>query len=136
MIFPDRVCALSGCRLLLDHNAFKDYKKLWASHGHKTDYTAAFGMPATLINMGVYGLFILLYYNIVQGMAYVDGDIVFTGAKFTGATMGAIMCMYAFVAQGAQPAYRISYPGSAMRWRLSFRSLHVWQALWIHRNGR
>lgn len=95
------LCLAAG--YLLDHNAFADYKKLWASHGHKTDYTAVFGMPATLINMGVYGLFILLYYNVVQGMAYVDGDIVFTGAKFTGATMGAIMCMYAFVAQGAQP---------------------------------
>ncbi|MEE1195255.1 MAG: DUF1576 domain-containing protein, partial [Lachnospiraceae bacterium] len=62
-----------------------------------------FGMPATLVNMGAYGLFILLYYNLVQGMTMVDGELVFTAAKFTGATMGAIMCMYAFVAQGAHP---------------------------------
>ena len=60
-------------------------------------------MPVTLINMGVYGLFIMLYYNIIHGMTVVDGNIVFTTAKFTGATMGAIMCMYAFCAQGAQP---------------------------------
>ncbi|MCD8076359.1 MAG: DUF1576 domain-containing protein [Lachnospiraceae bacterium] len=88
---------------VLDHDCLKLYKKLWASDGYKTDYTAVFGMPATLVNMAVYGLFILLYYNVVQGMTMTDGQIVFTGAKFTGATMGAIMCMYAFCAQGAQP---------------------------------
>ena len=87
----------------LDKNCFKDYKKLWVSDGYKTDYTSTFGMPVTLVNFGMYGLFILAYYNIVQGMTMVDGNLVFTGAKFTGATMGAIMCMYAFVAQGAQP---------------------------------
>lgn len=95
------VCFLVG--LKMDKNALKDYKKLWASDGYKTDYTAKFGMPATMINLGVYGMFILLYYNLVQGMTMADGNLVFTGAKFTGATMGAIMCMYAFCAQGAQP---------------------------------
>ena len=87
----------------LDKNCFKDYKNLLKSSGHKVDFTAEFGMPATLVNMGAYGLFILLYYNLVQGMTMVDGELVFTAAKFTGATMGAIMCMYAFVAQGAHP---------------------------------
>lgn len=88
---------------MMDKNCFKEYKKLWASDGYKMDYTSTFGMPATMVNLGVYGLFILLYYNLVQGMTMVDGSLVFTGAKFTGATMGAIMCMYAFCAQGAQP---------------------------------
>lgn len=88
---------------MLDKNCFKDYKKLWVSDGYKTDYTATFGMPATMVNFGMYGLFIMVYYNVVQGMTMVDGNLLFTGAKFTGATMGAIMCMYAFVAQGAQP---------------------------------
>lgn len=95
------LCFLAG--YLMDKNSIRDYKELWKSHGHKTDYTAVFGVPVTLINMGVYGYFILLYYNIIHGMTVVDGQIVFTTAKFTGATMGAIMCMYAFVAQGAQP---------------------------------
>jgi len=94
-------CIIAG--LLLDKNSWKDYKKLWASDGYKTDYTAAFGVPATFINLGVYGLFIVLYFSVVQGMTLVDGSLVFTGAKFTGATMGAIMCMHAFSAQGAQP---------------------------------
>ena len=95
------LCILVG--YLMDKNSLKDYKKLWVSDSYKTDYTSTFGMPVTLINMGVYGLFIMLYYNIIHGMTVVDGNIVFTTAKFTGATMGAIMCMYAFCAQGAQP---------------------------------
>ena len=88
---------------MLDKNCFKDYKNLLKSDGYKTDFTAKFGMPTTLVNFGFYGLFILLYYNIIQGMTMVDGNLVFTGAKFTGATMGSIMCMYAFCAQGAHP---------------------------------
>ena len=88
---------------LMDKNAFSDYKELFRGDGYKTDYTAKYGIPATLANMCVYGLFILLYYNVVHGITFVDGAMTFTGAKFTGATMGAIMCMYAFVANGAQP---------------------------------
>lgn len=95
------VCLIAG--YLMDRDSIRKYRELWNGDSYKTDYTAAYGVPATLINMGVYGLFILLYYNLVQGMTLADGSLVFTGAKFTGATMGAIMCMYAFVAQGAQP---------------------------------
>lgn len=87
----------------LDKNCFKNYKMLLKDSGHKADFTAKYGMGATLVNMGAYGLFILLYYNLVQGMTWSDGTVVFTAAKFTGATMGAIMCMYAFVGQGAHP---------------------------------
>ena len=88
---------------MMDHNCFRDYKALWKCDGYKTDFTAKFGMPVTLVNMGVYGLFILLYYNVIHGFSMVDGNVVITAAKFTGATMGAIMCMYAFCAQGAHP---------------------------------
>lgn len=88
---------------MTDKDCFANYKKLWKSDGYKTDYTSAFGVPATLINMGLYGLFILAYYNVVHGFTMADGALAFTPAKFTGATMGAIMCMFAFVAQGAQP---------------------------------
>ena len=91
----------AGC--MMDKDCFKNFRSLWKSDGYKTDYTAAYGVPATLINMGLYGLFILLYFNVVHGFTVADGSLVFTGAKFTGATMGAIMCMHAFSAQGAQP---------------------------------
>ena len=87
----------------MDKNCFRGYKALWKSDGYKTDYTAKFGIPVTLVNFGCYGMFILLYFSVIQGISLVDGSLVLTGAKFTGATMGAIMCMYSFVAQGAQP---------------------------------
>ena len=95
------LCLVAG--YLMDHSCFREYVQLWKSDGYKTDYTEKFGMPVTLVNMGIYGLFILLYYNLVHGLSFADGSTVFTAAKFTGATMGAIMCMYAFCAQGAQP---------------------------------
>ena len=95
------LCLLAA--YLLDRDCFKKYKALWKSDGYKTDYTEKFGFSATLVNFGLYGLFILLYFNAVQGISFADGSLVLTGAKFTGATMGAIMCMYAFSAQGAQP---------------------------------
>ena len=88
---------------IMDKECLKGYKALWKCDSYKTDFTAKFGIPVTMVNIGVYGLFILIYYSVVHGMAYVDGQVVFTGAKFTGATMGAIMCMMAFCAQGAQP---------------------------------
>ena len=91
----------AGC--MMDKDCFSNFKKLWKSDGYKTDYTKEFGVAATLINMGIYGLFILAYFNLVHGFTLSDGSLVFTGAKFTGATMGAIMCMHAFSAQGAQP---------------------------------
>ena len=88
---------------MLDRECFKNYRALWKSDSYKTDFTEKFGIPATLVNIGIYGIFVLLYFNLVRGMAVADGDVVFTGAKFTGATMGAIMCMMAFSAQGTHP---------------------------------
>ena len=96
------LCLVAGW-LLEGEKAVARYKKLWAGDGYKTDFTEKYGVPATLLNMGFYGLFILLYYNVVRGFTWVDGQTVISTAKFTGATMGAIMCMYAFCAQGAQP---------------------------------
>lgn len=88
---------------VLDKDCLKQYKALWKSDGYKTDYTVKFGMPATLVNFGLYGLFILLYFSIIHGFTVVDGKLILTAAKFTGPTMGAIMCMFAFSAHGAQP---------------------------------
>ena len=96
------LCILTG--IWMDKTSLHRYTKLLKHHGHKTDFTSEFGIPVTLINMGIYGFFILLYYNLVHGFVFADGAVTFTAAKFTGATMGAIMCMFAFVAQGAQPA--------------------------------
>lgn len=53
-------------------------------------YSAAYGNAALLMNIGVYGLFILLYYNLV-------------GASFNGVTFGLIFCMLACCNSGSNP---------------------------------
>ncbi len=68
----------------------KGYGKLLLDSGHKADFAAKYGIGATVINFGVYGLFILAYYNLI-------------GATFTGPTFGVVWCMLAFCAAGATP---------------------------------
>lgn len=68
----------------------KDYGRLFTDSGHKSDFTAKYSAGANILNMGIYGLFILLYYNLI-------------GAKFTGATMGAVFCMLCCCCNGATP---------------------------------
>ena len=75
---------------ILNGNSFKGYGKLLKDSGHKVDFAAKYGIGPCVINFGVYGLFIMAYYNLV-------------GAKFTGPTFGAIWNMLAFVAAGSTP---------------------------------
>jgi hypothetical protein len=82
------ICLIAGW--YMNGKTLKGYGQVINDSGHKVDFTAKYGMPLTLINFGFYGLFIVAYYLLV-------------GGKFTGATMGAIYCMYAFVAGGANP---------------------------------
>lgn len=75
---------------IINGNSFKGYGALVKDSGHKVDFAAKYGIGPCVINVGVYGLFILAYYNIV-------------GAKFTGPTFGAIWNMLAFAAAGSTP---------------------------------
>lgn len=81
------LCLIFG---LLLNGGFKGYGKLLLDSGYKVDFAAKHGIGATVINLGVYGLFIVAYYNIV-------------GATFTGPTFGVIWCMLAFCAAGSTP---------------------------------
>ena len=65
-----------------------DYGKLITDSGYKSDFTAKYSGGSCLLNIGVYGLFILLYYNLI-------------GATFTGTTMGAVFCMLCCCCNGA-----------------------------------
>ncbi len=94
-------CFFAGA--MMDKDCFKNYAKLWKSDGYKKDFTSEYGVSATLLNIGIYGLFVLAYFNLVHGMTMTDGNVSFAAAKFTGATMGAIMCMMSFSAQGQTP---------------------------------
>lgn len=70
--------------------SFKGYGKLLRSSGYKTDLANEFGPAVALINIGVYGLFIMLYYTLI-------------GASLNGATLGLVLCMLACGVAGSHP---------------------------------
>lgn len=73
-----------------------DYGKLLRDPGHKVDFSQKYGTAATLMNVGVFGLFILAYYNLV---ALISGsDVVFNAVTF-----GCIFCMLATCCSGSHP---------------------------------
>ena len=57
---------------------------------HGVDFSKKFGKAAMLMNVGLYGLFIVLYYNII-------------GATFNAVTFGCIFCMLACCNSGSNP---------------------------------
>ena len=68
----------------------KDYWKLLIDPDLVTNFSSAYGNAVYLMNVGVYGLFILGYYNLV-------------GATFNGVTFGVIFCMLACSNSGSHP---------------------------------
>ena len=68
----------------------KDYWKLLSDPALVTNFSSTYGNATFLMNVGVYGLFILLYYNLV-------------GATFNGVTFGIIFCMLACCNSGSHP---------------------------------
>ena len=78
----------AACGLLL--GGAKDYLVLLREIGYKADFTQKYAAGANVLHVGVYGLFIIAYYNLI-------------GATFTGPTMGAVFCMLACCCAGATP---------------------------------
>ena len=68
----------------------KDYWKLLSDPALVTNFSSTYGNATFLMNVGVYGLFILAYYNII-------------GANFNGITFGIIFCMLATCNSGSHP---------------------------------
>lgn len=77
------VALLMGCRP-------KDYWRLLKHSGHGVDYIDAFGNATFLMNVGIYGLFIVAYYNLI-------------GANFNAVLLGCVLCMLAGVCSGSHP---------------------------------
>lgn len=75
---------------LILNGGFRGCGALLKDSGYRSDFAAKYGAGPCLINLGVYGLFILLYYNLI-------------GATFTGATFGVVFCMAACACMGATP---------------------------------
>ncbi len=69
----------------------KDYWRLLKDPELVLNFSATYGNATFLMNAGVYGLFILGYYNLV-------------GASFNGVTFGIIFCMLACCNSGSHPA--------------------------------
>ena len=68
----------------------RDYWRLLSDPALVTNFSSTYGNATFLMNVGVYGLFILAYYNIV-------------GATFNGVTFGIIFCMLACCNSGSHP---------------------------------
>lgn len=87
---------------LLNNGSFRGYRQLLHSTGYGTDFLDKFGMPVCLINIGVYGLCILAYLNVI----FVLPEF-FTflpkGVGFTGATVGVVFAALTFSADGQMP---------------------------------
>ncbi len=69
----------------------RDYWNLLKDRALVPNFSNAYGTQVFLMNVGVYGLFILGYYNLV-------------GATFNGVTFGVIFCMLACCNSGSHPA--------------------------------
>ena len=81
-------CVVAG--FVLNGNSFRGYGKLLQDTGHKVDFSAKYGPAMTVMNLGIYGLFIMLYYNLV-------------GATWTGPTIGVVFCMLSCGVSGSHP---------------------------------
>ena len=68
----------------------KDYWKLLTDPALVTNFSSTYGNATFLMNLGVYGLFILGYYNLI-------------GAPFNGVTFGIIFCMLCTCNSGSHP---------------------------------
>ena len=68
----------------------KDYWTLLTDPDQVTSFSGKYGNAVMLMNVGVYGLFILGYYNLI-------------GATFNGVTMGVVFCMLACCNSGSHP---------------------------------
>ena len=68
----------------------KDYWQLLKDSGHGVSFTSKYGNAPFLMNAGVFGLFLLLYFNL-------------TGGAATGMTFGIVFCMLATCNSGSHP---------------------------------
>ena len=68
----------------------KDYGKVLTNKNQATNMSSTYGNATFLMNVGMYGLFILAYYNAI-------------GASFNGVTFGIIFCMLCTCNSGSHP---------------------------------
>ena len=79
---------LMGC-------TFKDYWNLMKDSGHGVSFTTKYGNAPFLMNVGVFGLMIVAYFNLAGA---IDGKNVWTGMTF-----GIVFCMLSTCNSGSHP---------------------------------
>ena len=82
------LCVLFGFRL--NGNSFRGYWALLKEHGHRVDFLEKHTPAIAILNLGIYGLFILVYYNLI-------------GATWNAVTLGCVFCMLACCFSGSHP---------------------------------
>ena len=84
---------LMGCKV-------KDYWQLLKDPGQGVSFTAKYGNAPFLMNVGVYGLMIVAYFNLA---ALMDGGLARVSTVWTGMTFGIVFCMLCTCNSGSHP---------------------------------
>lgn len=113
------ICLLVGW--FWNGKSFKGYGELLADDGYRSDFFNEYGEANVWMNLGIYGLMMLLYFDIVIFAT--------DGAGFTGATCGVILAAMSFAASGQNP--RNVWPILA-----GFAVLSAWVSILCILNGR
>ena len=87
------VALLMGCKV-------KDYWNLMKDSGKGVSFTSKYGNAPFLMNVGVYGLMIVAYFNLA---AYMDGGMDRMSTVWTGMTFGIVFCMLCTANSGSHP---------------------------------
>lgn len=75
--------------------SMRGYGGIWNCDGWHDDFPLDFGMPLTLINIGIYGLCVVLYLNLAF--------LLTSGVGFSGPTVGVTVAAITFSASGQTP---------------------------------
>ena len=78
----------------------KDYWNLMKDSGKGVSFSEKYGKGAFLMNVGVYGLMIVAYFNLA---ALLDGGAARMGTVWTGMTFGIVFCMLCTCNSGSHP---------------------------------
>ena len=87
------VSLLMGCKV-------KDYLKLMKDSGKGVSFSTKYGNAPFLMNVGVYGLMIVAYFNLA---AFMDGGTERMSTVWTGMTFGIVFCMLCTCNSGTHP---------------------------------
>jgi len=78
----------------------KDYWNLMKDPGQGVSFSAKYGNAAFLMNVGVFGLMIVGYFNLA---AFLDGGAARMSTVWTGMTFGIVFCMLCTCNSGSHP---------------------------------